>query len=85
MIPLGLPLAPWLGSLSASRRAGRSHGSTTEAFTWTFAVVTVGYSASSAAGGMVIQAARTPAAFLAAAAASALGAAFGWRWARPSR
>jgi predicted MFS family arabinose efflux permease len=77
MIPLGLPLAPWLGSLSASVQRASPAGATTEAFTWTFAVVTVGQSAGSAAGGMIIQGAGVAAAFVAAAGACAIGTALG--------
>ena len=37
MIPLGLPLSPWLGSLSASVQRAVPSASSTEAFAWTFA------------------------------------------------
>jgi predicted MFS family arabinose efflux permease len=82
MIPLGLPLAPWLGSLSASVQRASPAGATTEAFTWTFALVTVGQSAGSAAGGTIIQGAGVAAAFLAAALAGAIGAALGMAFLR---
>lgn len=48
-----------------------------EAFTWTFAVITIGQSAGSAAGGVIVQGTGTGAAFLAASAASVAGAALG--------
>jgi hypothetical protein len=66
MIPLGLPLSPWLGSLSASVQRAVSADSTSEAFAWAFAVITVGMAVGNACGGVIIQAAGTQAAFLAA-------------------
>lgn len=77
MIPLGIPLSPWLGSLSASVQRAVPAGSITEAFTWTFAVITVGMAAGSACGGVIIQAASTNAAFLAAGGLGLAGAAAG--------
>lgn len=77
MIPLGVPLSPWLGSLSASVQRAVPTAGSTEAFAWTFTVITVGMSAGSAGGGMIIQAAGANAAFLAAGAAGLAGAAFG--------
>ena len=66
MVPLGVPLSPWLGSLSASVQRAVPVASSTEAFAWTFAVVTVSMAAGNACGGVTIQAAGTRAAFLAA-------------------
>jgi predicted MFS family arabinose efflux permease len=82
MIPLGLPLSPWLGSLSSSVQRAVCADAVTEAFTWTFAVITIGQSAGSAAGGVILQRAGTGAAFLAAGALSAAGAAGGLMFAR---
>jgi predicted MFS family arabinose efflux permease len=77
MIPLGLPLAPWLGSLSASVQRAVSPSTVTEAFTWTFAVITVGQAGGSAVGGLIIQGAGASAAFLTGGAAALAGAALG--------
>jgi predicted MFS family arabinose efflux permease len=74
MVPLGLPLSPWLGSLSSAVQRSVPGASTTEAFAWLFAVITVGIAAGNAAGGVLIQAAGTRTAFLAAAALSLAGA-----------
>lgn len=70
MIPAGLPLSPWLGSLSASVQRAVPAAASTEAFTWTFAVITVGMAAGSAVGGTIIQAASPEVAFLIAGALS---------------
>jgi predicted MFS family arabinose efflux permease len=77
MIPLGVPLSPWLGSLSASVQRAVPAAASTEAFAWTFTVITVGMSAGSACGGLIIQIASTRAAFLAAGGAGLAGAGFG--------
>lgn len=77
MIPLGLPLAPWLGALSSSVQRAAPPSTVTEAFTWNFTVITIGQSAGSAVAGLVIEAAGLKATFLAAAAASACGAVLG--------
>jgi predicted MFS family arabinose efflux permease len=77
MIPIGLPLSPWLGSLSASVQRAVPPSAATEAFTWTFAVITVGMAGGSAIGGTIIQDANPDAAFLAAGALSLAGAALG--------
>lgn len=77
MIPLGVPLSPWLGSLSTSVQRAVPTASSTEAFAWTFAVITVGISAGNACGGLIIQSASAQAAFLAAGAIGLAGAAFG--------
>jgi hypothetical protein len=53
MIPLGVPLSPWLGSLSASVQRAVPAAGSTEAFAWTFTVITAGMSAGSACGGMI--------------------------------
>jgi predicted MFS family arabinose efflux permease len=75
MIPAGLPLSPWLGSLSASVQRAVPPGASTEAFTWTFAVITVGMASGSAVGGTIIQNAGPDAAFVAAGTLSLAGAA----------
>ncbi len=77
MIPLGLPLSPWLGSLSASIQRAVPSASSTEAFAWTFAAVTVAMAGGSAFAGMIIQDAGVPAAFLTARGIGLVGAAFG--------
>ncbi len=77
MIPLGLPLSPWLGLLSASVRRAVPAGRSTEAFAWAFAAVTVGMSGGNAIGGVIIQDANPPAVFLCAGALAVAGAAFG--------
>jgi predicted MFS family arabinose efflux permease len=77
MIPLGLPLSPWLGSLSASVQRAVPPSVATEAFTWTFAVITVGMAGGSAIGGTIIQDANPGTAFLTAGALSLAGAALG--------
>jgi predicted MFS family arabinose efflux permease len=77
MIPLGVPLSPWLGSLSASVQRAVPAAGFTEAFAWIFAVITVGMSVGSACGGAIIQGASAQAAFLAAGAFGLAGAAFG--------
>ena len=41
MIPLGLALSSWLGSLSASFERSVPSAYSTEAFAWTFVAVTV--------------------------------------------
>lgn len=86
MIAIGLPLSPWLGSLSASVQRAVPATTATEAFTWTFAVITVGISGGNALGGTVIAAAGPRAGFLAAGAAALAGAAAGaLRGPRPVR
>jgi MFS family permease len=80
MILAGVPLAPWLGSLSASVQRAAPPGSATEAFTWIFAVITVGMASGSALGGLIIQGAGPDAAFLAAGGLCLAGAAPGVRW-----
>lgn len=77
MIPLGVPLSPWLGSLSASVQRAVPAASSTEAFAWTFAVITVGIAAGNACGAVIIQAAGTQAAFLTAGGLGLAGAGFG--------
>lgn len=77
MVPLGVPLSPWLGSLSASVQRAVPAASSTEAFAWTFAVITVTMAAGSAFGGVIIQGAGTETAFLSAGGLGLAGAAFG--------
>jgi predicted MFS family arabinose efflux permease len=83
MIPLGLPLSPWLGSLSASVQHAVPAASSAEAFAWTFAAVTVGMSAGNAVAGVIIQNATAQAAFLSAGALALAGASFGALRGRP--
>jgi predicted MFS family arabinose efflux permease len=77
MIPLGVPLSPWLGSLSASVQRAIPAAGSTEAFAWAFTVITAGMAAGSACGGLIIQTASIPAAFLAAGGSGLAGATFG--------
>jgi predicted MFS family arabinose efflux permease len=83
MITAGLPLAPWLGSLSASVQRAVPAGTSTEAFTWTFAVITVGIAGGNALGGLLTQDAGTQIAFLTAGALALTGAALGALWRQP--
>lgn len=80
MIPLGVPLSPWLGSLSASVQRAAPRDAATEAFTWTFTVITVGMAGGNAVGGAIIEGAGTSAAFCAAGLLSLAGAAVGVLW-----
>jgi hypothetical protein len=64
-------------SLSASVQRAIPEAASTEAFAWTFTVITVSMSVGSACGGMIIQAAGTRAAFLAAGGCGLAGAASG--------
>jgi predicted MFS family arabinose efflux permease len=73
MIPLGLPLSPWLGSLSAAVQRAVPRDTATEAFTVNFAVVTLGIAAGNALGGIISQHAGPGAAFLVAGAAGLAG------------
>ncbi|MFY9929245.1 MAG: MFS transporter [Streptosporangiaceae bacterium] len=77
MVPLGVPLSPWLGSLSTSVQRAVPAGSSTEAFAWTFAVITVAMAAGSAISGVIIQDTGTETAFLTAGGLALAGAAFG--------
>lgn len=77
MILLGVPLSPWLGSLNASVQRAVPAASSTEAFAWTFAIITVAMAAGNAFGGMIIQGAGPQAAFLAAGGLGLAGAASG--------
>jgi predicted MFS family arabinose efflux permease len=77
MIPLGVPLSPWLGALSASVQRAVPAASATEAFAWTFSVITVGMAIGSAFGGVIIQATGAQVAFLAAGGFGLGGAVFG--------
>lgn len=77
MILPGLPLSPWLGSLSASVQRATSPAAATEAFTWTFAVITLGIAAGNALGGVITRQGASPTAFLTAGAFAVAGAALG--------
>ena len=77
MVGLGIPLSPWLGSLSASVQRVVPAAAATEAFAWSFAAITVGMAAGSAISGVVIQTAGSPAAFVSAGALSLAAALFG--------
>jgi MFS family permease len=77
MILPGLPLSPWLGSLSASVQQAAPGSAATEAFTWSFAVITLGIAAGNALGGVITRQAAPSAAFLLAGAFAVTGAALG--------
>jgi hypothetical protein len=85
MIAAGLPLSPWLGSLSASVQRAVPPATSTEAFTWTFAVITMGIAGGSALGGVITQGAGPQTAFLAAGALALTGAALGALCRPPAR
>jgi predicted MFS family arabinose efflux permease len=80
MIPAGVPLAPWLGSLSAAVQRAVPTAVSTEAFTWIFAVITVGIASGNALGGLIIDGAGADAAFLAAGALCLASAGPGLLW-----
>ena len=77
LIVAGVPLAPWLGSLSAAVQRAVPSAAVAEAFTWSFYAVTVGTAAGSAAGGALIEAGGPRAGFLAAGGLCLVGAAAG--------
>jgi len=80
MILAGAPLAPWLGSLSAAVQRSVPPAISTEAFTWIFAVITVGIASGNALGGLIIDGAGANAAFLAAGALGVASAGPGLLW-----
>lgn len=77
MLPLGLPLSPWLGTLNEAVQRLVAPARTAEAFTWIYSLITLGIAAGNAVAGPVIQGAGTSVAFLAAAAAAGTGAGIG--------
>jgi predicted MFS family arabinose efflux permease len=84
---LGVPLSPFLGTLSTAVQQVIPADRTTEAFTYTFAVITIGIAAGNALGGAVIQRDHTSRALLAAAATALVGSgagAVGLRRRRPT-
>jgi predicted MFS family arabinose efflux permease len=74
MLVVGLPLSPWLGCLSAAVQRAAPSRSAAEAFTWIFAVITLGDASGNAAGGALIQLAGPGIAFLIAGGAALGGA-----------
>jgi predicted MFS family arabinose efflux permease len=64
MILLGLPLSPWLGSLNAAIQRLVPEATATEAFTWNFAVITVGMAGGNALGGVASEGMGPGASFL---------------------
>jgi MFS family permease len=80
MILAGVPLAPWLGSLSAAVQRSVPPAISTEAFTWIFAVITVGMASGNALGGLIIDHAGAAAAFLVAGALCLASAGPGLLW-----
>ena len=77
MLLLGLPLSPWLGTLSTAVEHVIPADRTTEAFTYTFALITSGIAAGNALGGAVIGQDHTSRALLAACLAALVGAGAG--------
>lgn len=77
MLPLGLPLSPWLGTLNEAVQALVSPDRVAEAFTWVYALITVGIAAGNAVGGPVIERAGTGSGFVAAGAAAGAGVVIG--------
>jgi predicted MFS family arabinose efflux permease len=77
MLLLGLPLSPWLGTLSTAVQQVIPASRTTEAFAYTFAVITAGIAAGNALGGVAVQQGHTSRALLAAAAAALAGSVAG--------
>jgi predicted MFS family arabinose efflux permease len=75
MLLLGLPLSPWLGSLSAAVERAVPASMVVEAFTWSFATITVGIACGTAVGGVLIARAGIGAALEIAAATALAGAA----------
>jgi MFS family permease len=74
---LGVPLSPFLGTLSTAVQQVIPTDRTTEAFTYTFAVITTGIAAGNALGGAVIQHNHTSRALLTAAATALVGSGAG--------
>ena len=68
---------PALGALSASVQRAVPATSATEAFAWTFAVITIGMAAGNALGGVITQGTSAQTAFLAAGGLGLTGAACG--------
>jgi predicted MFS family arabinose efflux permease len=77
MLPLGLPLSPWLGTLNEAAQRLVAPSRTAEAFTWIYSLIALGIAAGNAAAGPVIERAGTSVAFLLAAAAAGTGAGLG--------
>jgi predicted MFS family arabinose efflux permease len=75
MLPLGMPLSPWLGTLNETVQSTVPASRTAEAFTWVYSLITVGIAAGNATSGPAIQHAGPRAGFLLAAAAAATGTA----------
>ncbi len=77
MLPLGLPLSPWLGTLNEAAQRLVDPARTAEAFTWIYSLIALGVAAGNAAAGPLIEHAGTGTAFLAAGAAAGAGAVLG--------
>jgi predicted MFS family arabinose efflux permease len=77
MLPIGLPLSPWLGTLNEAAQRLVEATRTAEAFTWIYSLIALGVAIGNAAAGPVIQHAGPAVAFLAAGAAAGAGAAIG--------
>jgi MFS family permease len=77
MLPLGMPLSPWLGTLNETVQSTVPPGRTAEAFTWVYSLITIGIATGNAMSGPTIQHAGPGAGFLLAAAAAATGAGVG--------
>jgi MFS family permease len=77
MLGLGLPLSPWLGTLNEAGQTLAPASRAAEAFTWIFALITIGTALGNAAAGPIVQEAGARDGFLVAAAAAAIGAMLG--------
>jgi MFS family permease len=77
MLPLGLPLSPWLGTLNEAAQRLVAPSRTAEAFTWIYSLITLGIACGNAVAGPVIEHAGTSAAFLLSAVAAGTGAGLG--------
>jgi MFS family permease len=77
MLPLGLPLSPWLGTLNEAIQSFVPAGRTAEAFSWVYSLIAIGIAAGNTLSGWMVQDADPGAGFLFAAAAAGSGAGVG--------
>jgi predicted MFS family arabinose efflux permease len=77
MLPLGLPLSPWLGTLNGAIQSIVPIGRRAEAFSWVYSVIAIGIAAGNAVSGSIVQDADPSLGFLFAAAAAGTGAGVG--------
>jgi predicted MFS family arabinose efflux permease len=77
MLPLGIPLSPWLGTLNETVQRAVPAGRRAEAFAWVYSLIAIGIATGNATSGPTIQHAGPGAGFLLAAAAAATGTGVG--------